>query len=131
MKHLEKIAQMVGQSYMYKKDVYAFTGFIPEEQTVRIKTNGKDIVLLYDDLPNCLNLFLEVEQEEGLTVAAQSMPEANSTMKDLRSILMDTITKVQADKDYVAQATQINKTATSLTNLLKAEMEFIKLTKAA
>ncbi|MFC6998041.1 hypothetical protein [Rufibacter roseus] len=127
MKGLEKIAQMVGKSYMYCKEVYAIKGFIPEERGVRIKTDHKDIFLLEDDLPSRLQLFLPTDETRA---EIQVMPQTNA-LGQIRGVLMETLEKVQKDKDYVPQASQINKTATALTNLMKTELEFLKLMKKA
>lgn len=131
MKGLEQLSKMVGKPYMYSKEVYTITGFIPEESKVRVKTDGKDIVLLYDDMPHCLSLFLEVEEEQvSVAKTAKTAIMANSGASDIQSlknILLDNIRKVQESKEYVPQAAQISKSVTAFTNLAKAEMEYFKM----
>jgi hypothetical protein len=127
MKELKIIAQMVGRTYLYKKEQYTILTYFPEGEAVRLKTDSKDIVLLNDGLQHSLGLFLEVEPEQ--TAALQPL-QSSSTLSELHAVLMDTIRKVQADKEYVPQAAQINKTVTAATNLLKAEMDFFRLTKS-
>jgi hypothetical protein len=125
MKDLQKIAQMVGSTYMYKKENYTLKGFIPEEQKVRILTDKQDIVLLNDGLHHSLSLFLEVEQEET-ALQVQKHPQ-NDTIVELRNILMENIKQVRENKEYVQQAGVVNKSVTNITNLIKAELEFMKL----
>jgi hypothetical protein len=129
MKDLQKIAQMVGQTYLYKKENYTIRGFIPEEQKVRLLTDSTDIVLLEDGLHHSLTLFLEVEQEDHALQVRQTQvhTQASSTLTELNTIMMDTIRKVQTDKEYVQQAGAINKSVTNITNLLKAQLEMMKL----
>lgn len=126
MKSLEKIANMVGNTYLYKKENYTIRGFIPDEQKVRILTDKQDRVLLEDGLHHSLGMFLEVEPEEtGIATAQQN--QVTSTIKDLHGILMENIKQVRENKEYVQQAGVVNKSVTNITNLIKAEMEFIKL----
>jgi hypothetical protein len=126
MKELNKIAQMVGNTYLYKKENYTIKGFIPEEQTVRILTDKQDIVLLADGLHHTLTLFLEVEQEETGLVSSEQH-QVRTTIKDLHAILMENINQVRGNKEYVQQAGVVNKSVTNITNLIKAEMEFMKM----
>jgi hypothetical protein len=128
MKPLQKISEMVGRSYMYKKEVYKITGFIPEDQKVRIKTNREDIVLLDDSLHHTLGMFLEVEEEESERLpATKQQTQMQGTLMELNNILLDNIKRVQDNKEYVQQAGAVNKSVTNITNLIKTQLEFEKL----
>jgi hypothetical protein len=127
MKELQKIRQMVGQSYMYKKEVYKITGFIPEEQKVRITTDKQDIVLLEDGLHHALTMFHEADDEQSATLQVQQQTQLQGNLNDLKQILMETLHKVREDKGFVQQAVVVNKTITNYGGLLKLELEAYKL----
>jgi hypothetical protein len=127
MKELKKIADMVGQAYLYKKENYIIKTYIPEEMQVRIITDTKDIVILYDDLSHHLKYFLEVEPEENTLQVQQHQTQMQGNLNDLKQILMETLHKVREDKGFVQQAVVVNKTITNYGGLLKLELEAFKL----
>jgi hypothetical protein len=125
-KELDRIAGMVGNTYLYKKNNYTITGFVPSAEKVVLKTDNGDLTLLTDGLAHQLGYFLEVEPEPaGLQVTQQT--QMQGTLQELNTIMMDTIRKVQQDKEYVAQAGAVNKSVTNITNLMKAQLEFMKI----
>lgn len=126
-KALQKIGQMVGNSYMYKKEVYTIKGFIPEDQTVRIKTDREDLVLLYDGLDHQLGYFLEAEQEEAVVLPAiVRQSEVQSSIGSLAHILQDNIKRVRDDKEFIPQAEAIASSVKTIIDLAKAEIEYRK-----
>jgi AAA15 family ATPase/GTPase len=125
MKDLQKIAQMVGSTYMYKKENYTLKGFIPEEQKVRILTDKQDIVLLNDGLHHSLSLFLEVEQEPQLPQVVKKS-EVQTAMGSLTSILLENIETVRKDKDFIPQAESINTSIKTMIDMAKAEIDYRK-----
>jgi hypothetical protein len=126
MKELQKIADMVGNTYLYKKENYTIKTYVPEEMQVRIKTDSKDIVILYDDLGHHLEYFLEAEPG-GNALQVQQQTQMQGNLNDLKQILMETLHKVREDKSFVQQAVVVNKTITNYGGLLKLELEAFKL----
>lgn len=55
-----------------------------------------------------------------------SPQDIKCTINDVRNILMDTIKKVQANKEYIQQANTVNQSVNTLINLAKLSLQLIQ-----
>lgn len=132
---LKKLAEMKGKTFMYAKQVHCIIDYkISEEhEKVTIKTNLTTFDRKYESMDKFL-LFWEpvssvpaVITEGGLDKQVAVFVEQEEAMSNkLIGILEDSIKKVQANKEYIPQATQINNNVNSIINIQKMKMSMVK-----
>lgn len=123
---------MIGKTWQNKstEEVYKFLDMEERGLNVRVITDKEALSTSVLDSPVFRDQYKEIIPEGQ--VARQVAPEQGSlqintmprdTMSRLKDVLMESIEKVREDRDYVPQATQIAKTAQTLVNLAKLEVD--------
>lgn len=128
---INNLKHMLGNEYLYMGIQYTFINYADRGDKIEISTNKGWITKKNDEL---MDFLLECTQVNGKEVMpVQSMPilEAASTdtIAFLKNTLIDNINKVKEDKNYIGQATQINKDVHTIIELAKTEIEMVKLVK--
>lgn len=115
---------MVGKTYLYKKQHITIRGVMASDadQLIRIKTNGEDITLSPLTLPLFISQCLPVADEP----ASVAIVHQDSQISNMQEILLDSIKKIQQDKDYVVQAKAINNHVNTLLNMVKLQLQLNK-----
>lgn len=127
MKRLdERLKDMVGHTYMYNTHHYRILSFELNEQ-LTIVTDRRWFRFPLEDADKALKEFLPVEPEIEIS-ALQVVPKA-SEMADLKMVLLDNIKRIQNDKEFIQQAHAINKSVTTLVNMARLEMSYLKFIK--
>jgi len=126
---LNKLKSLIGNSYKYKDVI-----FIVED----IKQN-KDIYIVYTNkrtytfFENEVDVFLSeisiitLMKKEVLTPKTDNKLIQPIKEDNLSVILLDTIHKIQSDKDYVNQANAICNVITQMINVKKLEIQIKNL----
>jgi|SRR5690606_5653693 len=124
MEKLNKLYDMVGGTYLYKRESITIKGVIASDadQLIRIKTDKQDITISQLHLSDFLSALLPVEADhEEATTALQVQQSGEIT--NMQNILMDSIKKIQQDKEYVGQAKAINNHINTMLNMVKLQMQ--------
>ncbi|MBC6988972.1 hypothetical protein [Hymenobacter sp. BT491] len=122
-----KLALMVGKTYLRNGEETTILSFKEANGSVKIKTTGRDYDKHPDQMPAFLDIFLPLEgsQNESLPVAASV--SAPSKLQKMQDALMLALDKVQEDADYIGQAEQVSKLVQTGINLAKLELDAIRL----
>lgn len=124
-----KIESMKGKPWMYNGSVFHIDDYEITENFLIIKTGGnsqrRPLNIAMEYLESCL----PVEQENKLPMKnkPQLLFSGNGTFEKIKDILMDNITRVQENKDYVNQAKAVNASITNMLHLAKNELEVYRL----
>lgn len=121
MNTLEKLNDMVGNTYMYKTKNITIRGyFLPNDEAVSIKTDVKNYIIPLSNLPGFIGECLEVEVESE---RVSLVPAQKNEVSNMKNILLDNIKKIQEDKAYINQAKAINNNINTLLNMVKLEIQ--------
>lgn len=130
---MEKVLTgMRGKVYHYRNERHQILRFAIRH-VVKITTDRADITIMMDDFDQVIRTFEEVQETEALQVGntgLQHQTVINSSGLELKNVLMDTVRKLQRDKDYVSQASAINDSVKTIIDLAKVEVEMIKVMRA-
>lgn len=124
MEKLNKLYDMVGGTYLYKRESITIKGVIASDadQLIRIKTDKQDITISPLHLSDFLASLLPVsdDQEEASTAL---VVQQSGEIDTLHKILKDSIKKIQEDKEYIGQAKAINNHINTMLNMVKLQMQ--------
>lgn len=132
---LSRLSKMVGQTYLYNTNSVKILSYKQKEDHVTIVTDKDWIEVPLFKLPALLEEFLEVEQEDeepqhlpspSRNSSLQVTQNARQNLSSLKDVLLDNITKVQKDKEYINQAKAINNNINTLMNMYKLELELTR-----
>jgi hypothetical protein len=126
MKETTKLEKLLNKTYIYKQDHIRIKDYylVPEEESIKIITDKAPITIKADELQQFIDKCLPVQDEN--TQAIQIVSDSQKQITSLKDILMDNITKVQADKEYINQAKTINNAVNTLLNMVTLEMKVKK-----
>ncbi len=129
---MKRLDAMIGGTFKYEGQKITVSDVKIKGDKARIITDRNEIEVTLDDmLEEDLSAFILVK-ENGI-MKNQSLVEAvlqNGTMyTQLQETLLGTIEKLQADKDFVAQAEAINNTVKSVIDLEKVRIQTFQLLK--
>ncbi|PPL04924.1 hypothetical protein [Parapedobacter indicus] len=128
---IEKVMTgMRGKIYRYKNERHHVLRFAITH-VVKITTDRADITILMEDFDQVIQTFDEVKEMEALQVTnatgLQHQTVINSSGLELKNTLLDTISRLKRDKDFVPQASAINDAVKTIIDLAKVEVEMIKV----
>lgn len=124
MEKLNKLYDMVGGTYLYKRESITIKGVIASEadQLIRIKTDKQDITISPLHLSDFLASLLPMS-EDSAEASTTLIVQQSSEIDNLHNILKDSIKKIQQDKEYVGQAKAINNHINTMLNMVKLQMQ--------
>jgi hypothetical protein len=96
-----------------------------KENVLKLITDQDDIIILNSDLDESLRQ-IEVSPRQDLEVIAPAPSVIRTNASNLAKIIMDNITKLKSDKEYISQAQEINNAAKTMIELAKVEVEYMK-----
>lgn len=112
---VDKLKLMVGENYKYYTKYYLIDKYEVTENFVKVYANDSEqLVFPYNSALQTLNdkfILAESDAEirEGETaIVVQNMSQSTN---DIQSILLDSIKRIQADKEYIPQAKAITNIA--------------------
>ena len=129
---MKRLDAMIGGTFKYEGRKVTVSDVKINGNKARIITDWNDIEVTLDDMfDEDLSAFTLVK-ENGI-MKNQALVEAvlqNGTMyTQLQETLLGTIEKLQADKNFVAQAEAINNTVKSVIDLEKVRIQTFQLLK--
>ncbi len=120
----DKLNKMVGYTYMYHTILYKIIGYQCKNGIITIATNKNWIEFPKDKFEKAIKDFLPVS-DENKENALQILPAKNELI-NLKKVIIDNITKIQSDPDYIKQANVINNSVNTLINMVKLQVNIIK-----
>lgn len=124
MEKLNKLYDMVGGTYLYKRESITIKGVIASDadQLIRIKTDKQDITISPLHLSDFLASLLPMS-EDSAEASTTLIVQQSSEIDNLHNILKDSIKKIQEDKEYIGQAKAINNHINTMLNMVKLQMQ--------
>lgn len=130
LKQIEKAKEMVGKKYLRFGDEVVFEEFKVNGEWAFLTISGEKITSTVYDLNQRLTELkthpdnLPSIPNQPLPIKLQTVDE--SSLRSLRDSLMRNIEMVSKDKEFVPQAREVSKSAQTLINLAKTELEIKK-----
>lgn len=132
MKASERLKQMVGNVYEYEGRKVTIHDAIVDEKFGILQTDNGDIRLSIDDIDEELSYFVLKKQNElaRIPTVIQMVSQSGSMHGQLQDTLLDTIKKIQENKEYIPQAQAINETMKTIIDLEKVKVQTLQLLKS-
>ena len=127
MKLKEKLEKMLGKTFMHNGRYYTVLSWQVKDEKLTVATDNGWLEFELSQADKALAEFLPVHANNR-QMAIVVMPK-NGELQNLKNVILDNIQKVQKDKDYVKQADSINKSISTLINMAKLEISYIKTLK--
>lgn len=132
MEAIDRLKQMIGNVYRYEGGIVTVHDVEISEPFGILKTDTGDIKISLDDIDGELSFFsLKKDNEMVRNPIVMGMVSQSGAMyAQLQDTLLDTIKKVQENKEYIPQASAINETMKSIIDLEKVKVQTLQLLKA-
>lgn len=122
---------MMNRCWHYQGEDYKFLSYEVEEDYVIISLDeeGKDLTIPAYDVLEFIHSCKEINTETGIVKKKNFVPNSianENIMQGLKDTLLDNISKVKENPDYVPQAKVVSNTVQALINLAKLELEYRK-----
>ena len=127
MKLQEKLESMKDKTFMRNGRYHTILSWQIKDDLLTVATDNGWLEFAIYKAEKALAEFLPVHannQKLAITV----MPR-NGELQNLKEIILGNIQKVKEDKDYIKQAEAINKSISTLINMAKLELSYIKAIK--
>jgi len=115
----QRLDAMEGCSFLFKTRELKVVNYKLDADKVILATDKEVFVWDYVSAETNLSSFLPIEEPESTAV----VPFSNGEIKDITTILMDSINKIQQDPAYIKQAMAINSTANTIINTAKMALQ--------
>ena len=132
MEAIDRLRAMIGNVYRYegvgKMTVH---DVVESEKFGILKTDSGDIRVSLEDIDEELGFFTLLNSN-GLVknpTLLDMVVQSNSMYTTLQTTLLDTIQKIENDKEYIPKAEAINETVKSIIDLEKVKVQTLQLLK--
>jgi len=116
---------LIGKKILYNTREYSIKDWRSKEGIIIIVAEPEWIELIETTAFGKIKKeFLPIEDDKTYDL---SLLPSNGASKQLKEILLENIKSVTKDPEYVNQANAINKSAQALINLVRLELEMVKL----
>lgn len=125
---MKALDEMIGNTYVNKKDgvSHHFLSYKIKNEDVTIVTNKEWFVKHISEVTFFLELFTLTKNENKAEVTV-FVQKNRSHFDDVKAIIKANIQKVQEDKTYIPQASEVNNQIKSLIEISKMEIEAFKI----
>jgi hypothetical protein len=129
---LNKLKELIGKSFLYKGVEITINDVKLVSTTYVVKTNKRAYNFFESEVETFLselkNVPIQVKRQEFKPTKMENIEKNIVTIQqtDLSEILLDTIYKIQTDKEYVQQANAICNVVTQMINVKKLEIQLKK-----
>lgn len=132
MKAIDRLKQMTGNVYRYEGGIVTVHDVEIAEPFGILKTDTGDIKISLDDIDGELSFFSLKKDNEMVRnpTVMQMVSQSGAMYEQLQNTLLDTIKKLQENKEYIPQASAINETMKSIIDLEKVKVQTLQLLKA-
>jgi hypothetical protein len=125
MNTTERLQSMVGKTWLYKKKKITILSWKQQGEDITIVTDVEWITKHFTELPLFIELF-EHTEDPGNASTLQVISEQRHSISSLKDVLMDSIKRVQENKEYIEQAKSINNNVNTLLNMAKLEVQIMR-----
>ena len=129
---LNKLKELIGKSFLYKGVEITINDVKLVSTTYVVKTNKRAYNFFESEVETFLselkNVPIQVKKQELKPTKMENIEKNIVTIQqtDLSEILLNTIYKIQTDKEYVQQANAICNVITQMINVKKLEIQLKK-----
>jgi hypothetical protein len=129
---LNKLKELIGKSFLYKGVEITINDVRLVSTTYVVKTNKRAYNFFESEVETFLselkNVPIQVKKQELKPTKMENIEKNIATIQqtELSEILLDTIYKIQTDKEYVQQANAICNVITQMINVKKLEIQLKK-----
>ena len=129
---LNKLKELIGKSFLYKGVEITINDVRLVSTTYVVKTNKRAYNFFESEVETFLselkNVPIQVKKQELKPTKMENIEKNIVTIQqtDLSEILLNTIYKIQTDKEYVQQANAICNVITQMINVKKLEIQLKK-----
>jgi hypothetical protein len=129
---LNKLKELIGKSFLYKGVEITINDVRFVSTTYVVKTNKRAYNFFESEVETFLselkNVPIQVKKQELKPTKMENIEKNIVTIQqtELSEILLDTIYKIQTDKEYVQQANAICNVITQMINVKKLEIQLKK-----
>jgi hypothetical protein len=129
---LNKLKELIGKSFLYKGVEITINDVRFVSTTYVVKTNKRAYNFFENEVETFLselkNVPIQVKKQELKPTKMENIEKNIVTIQqtDLSEILLNTIYKIQTDKEYVQQANAICNVITQMINVKKLEIQLKK-----
>ncbi|MDB5240077.1 MAG: hypothetical protein JWP57_702 [Spirosoma sp.] len=130
----DRIRDMVGKTFLVNAVSHKVLSFRIDDDKLLIVSDKKWFPAMdVQHSGKFLETFLEADEEPGhacpatLPATVLPQPAALQSSAELKDIMMDNIRKVQADQEYIPQASEIANQVKTLIDLAKTEIAYNRI----
>lgn len=122
----DQLRRMVGKSYAYKTKIVKILAVQRTETQIILATDGEWITILHKDAMQELKKFAPVEITEVPTTQV-SVIARNETLENIKATVLETMTRLKTDANYIPQAEALNNSIRTFIDLGKLELQAAQL----
>lgn len=126
MKATEKLNKTLGKNFLYLGANILIQNYSKKDDKIRVITDKRDYNLTEEELTTFLNDLQPVDNSVAIVPQAAAILNT-SGLSDLQNILLDNIKKVQGNKEYIPQASEIQAQVKTFIDLVKVQVDCVKL----
>jgi hypothetical protein len=126
-KMTERLDDMVGCSYMYMGRHLKVRGYALARDRIKILTDkGNPILLKLTSLDDDLSQFMPADSDSNGPETMTLYKAQTTNMASIEQIVMANITKVQNDREYLAQAKAVNENVNTLLKMNQQKIDLFR-----
>jgi len=122
----DQLKKMVGKSFTYKTKIVKILAVQQTETEIILATDGDWVTLSLKDAVQELQKFAPVEIAEVQTTQV-SVIARNDTLENIKATVLDTMTRLKTDPNYIPQAEALNNSIRTFIDLGKLELQAAQL----
>lgn len=119
--------QMIGKTYMYNAKEYIIEGASYSGDYMFVDTNKKVFRFHKDEVQKKASQFLPIDNTKPAKQAPAGIAPQISSLKTVTESLIECIEIVKRDPNYIKQANSINSTIKTITQVMRLELDMMKL----
>lgn len=117
-----KLDEIKGRTFLINAKRQKILNYKLDNGSVIIATDKDIFEFDRSELDSQLRSFLPANEKHELPI----LRSVRNELPNMAEIIFDNIKKVQGDRNYISQATAVDKGINTLINLMKAELSLVK-----
>lgn len=126
---LKKLNTLIGKKYNYRGNTITITDVKLVSTTFVVKTDKRTYNFFESEIDNFISELIDYVEKPKKTFIMENTPNIRTVSNEennLSVILLDTIDKLQKDKNYIGQANAICNVVSQMINIKKLELTLKK-----
>ena len=126
---LKKLNSLIGNKYNYRGNTITITDVKLVSTTFVVKTDKRTYNFFESEIDNFISELIDYVEKPKKTFIMENTPNIRTVSNEennLSVILLDTIDKLQKDKNYIGQANAICNVVSQMINIKKLELTLKK-----